>query len=59
MQQITGSKKYQNGIQVFGSDTGTDMSDFFSYQELVNQKKGGGVEQHDILPAPEKEIPPE
>ncbi len=38
MQQITGSKKYQNGIQVFWSDTGNDGNDFFSYEELIEQK---------------------
>jgi len=38
MQQITSSKKYQNGIQVFWSDAGTDLNDFFSYEELIDQK---------------------
>ena len=38
MQQITGSKKYQNGIQVFWTDKGTDLNDFFSYEDLIDQK---------------------
>ncbi|MGB9177125.1 MAG: SRPBCC domain-containing protein [Methanoregula sp.] len=38
MQQITNSKKYQNGIQVFWSDEGKDKNDFFSYEDLVDQK---------------------
>ena len=36
MQQITRSKKFQNGIQVFWTDKGTDLSDFFSYEDLVD-----------------------
>ncbi len=38
MQQITGSKKFQNGIQVFWSDAGNDLQDFFSFEDLVDQK---------------------
>jgi len=38
MQQITGSKKYQNGIQVFWSDAEREIHDFFSYEELVDLK---------------------
>lgn len=38
MQQITSSKKYQNGIQVFWADAGKDLHDFFSYEDLVDQK---------------------
>jgi len=38
MQQITGSKKFQNGIQVFWTDKGTDLNDFFSYEDLIDQK---------------------
>jgi len=38
MQQITGSKKYQDGIQVFWSDGGKEVNDFFSYDDLVDQK---------------------
>ncbi|MCK9592717.1 MAG: SRPBCC domain-containing protein, partial [Methanoregula sp.] len=38
MQQITGSKKYQNGVQVFWTDKGTDLSDFFSYEDLIDQR---------------------
>ena len=38
MQQITGSKKFQNGIQVFWTDKGMDLNDFFSYEDLIDQK---------------------
>ena len=38
MQQITASKKFQNGIQVFWTDKGTDLNDFFSYEDLIDQK---------------------
>ena len=38
MQQITGSKKFQNGVQVFWTDAGTDRNDFFTYEDLVDQK---------------------
>jgi uncharacterized protein YndB with AHSA1/START domain len=38
MQQITGSKKFQNGIQVFWSEAGNNLNDFFSFEDLVDQK---------------------
>ena len=38
MQQITSSKKFQNGVQVFWTDAGTDRNDFFTYEDLVDQK---------------------
>jgi hypothetical protein len=38
MQQITSSKKYQNGIQVFWTEAGNEANGFFSYEELVDQK---------------------
>jgi hypothetical protein len=38
MQQITSSKKYQNGVQVFWTDAGKDSNDFFSYEDLIDQK---------------------
>ena len=38
MQQIRSSKKYQNGIQVFWSESGNEVNDFFSYEDLVDQK---------------------
>ena len=38
MQQITRSKKYQNGVRVFWTGTGTDQDDFFPYEELVEQR---------------------
>jgi len=48
MQQITGSKKYQNGIQVFWTDKETDLSDFFSYEDLIDQR----VNAFDLLKNP-------
>jgi uncharacterized protein YndB with AHSA1/START domain len=38
MQHITGTKKYPNGVRVFWTDAGTDRNDFFSYEDLVDQK---------------------
>ncbi|RPI39822.1 MAG: SRPBCC domain-containing protein [Methanoregulaceae archaeon] len=38
MQQITSSKKYQNGVQVFWADAGNDRKDFFSFEDLIDQK---------------------
>jgi uncharacterized protein YndB with AHSA1/START domain len=38
MQQITGSRKFQNGVQVFWSEKGNDLNEFFSYEDLVDQK---------------------
>ena len=38
MEQITSSKKYQNGIQVFWTREGTTVNDFFSYDDLVEQR---------------------
>jgi uncharacterized protein YndB with AHSA1/START domain len=38
MQQITSSKKYQNGVQVFWTDGGNDLNDFFTYEDLIDQK---------------------
>jgi len=38
MQQITGSKKYPNGVQVFWTDAGNDRNDFFSFEDLIDQK---------------------
>lgn len=38
MQQITGTRKYQNGIQVIWTDAGKENNDFFSYEDLVDQK---------------------
>ena len=38
MQRITGSKKYQNGVQVFWTEEGKETNDFFSFEELVDQK---------------------
>jgi superfamily I DNA and RNA helicase len=38
MQQITKSKKYQNGVQVFWTEAGNDRNDFFSFEDLIDQK---------------------
>jgi uncharacterized protein YndB with AHSA1/START domain len=38
MEQITSSRKYQNGVRVFWAGAGKDMNDFFSYDDLVDQK---------------------
>lgn len=38
MQLITATKKYQDGISVFWSDAGTSAHDFFTYEELVDQR---------------------
>lgn len=38
MNQLTTSKKYQNGIRVFWTEGTRDFNDFFSYEDLVEQK---------------------
>lgn len=38
MQQVTSSKKDRNGIQVSSSYGGKEVMDFFTYEELVDQK---------------------
>jgi len=38
MQQIAGTKKYHNGIQVFWIDGGKELSDFFPFEELIDMK---------------------
>ena len=38
MQQITSSKKYQDGVLRIPGDAGKDVNDFFSYEDLVDQK---------------------
>ncbi len=38
MQQIMKSKKSPDGILVFWTDAGNDLNDFFSFDELVEQK---------------------
>jgi len=38
MQQISGSKKYQNGILVFWPGTGNGNQDFFTYEELIGRE---------------------
>ena len=48
MQQITASKKYTNGIQVFWSEAGNERYDFFSYEDLVEQK----INAFDLLENP-------
>ncbi len=38
MQQVASSRKYQDGIQVFWSSAGDPNGDFYSYEDLINQK---------------------
>ncbi len=38
MNQLTGSKKYLKGIRVFWTDGTNELSDFFSYEDLIEQK---------------------
>jgi hypothetical protein len=38
MEQITVTKKYQNGVQVFWTDGGKALSDFFPYEDLIEMK---------------------
>jgi hypothetical protein len=38
MEQITGSKKFQNGIQVSWTAAGRNGEEFFSYEELIDMK---------------------
>ena len=48
MQQITGTKKFQNGIQVFSTDEGKELSDFFPFEELIEMK----INAFDLLENP-------
>ena len=38
MQKIGSSKKYQNGIQIFWTEEGKELTDFFPYEELIDMK---------------------
>jgi len=38
MQKIESSKKHQNGIQVFWTENGKELTDFFPYEELIDMK---------------------
>jgi len=38
MEKITGTRKFQNGVQVFWTDAGKELSDFFPYEELIGMK---------------------
>jgi hypothetical protein len=38
MAKIESSKKYQNGIQVFWTEEGKELTDFFHYEELIDMK---------------------
>jgi hypothetical protein len=38
MQQVASIKKDQNGIQVFWTDEGKKLSDFFPFEELIEMK---------------------
>ena len=48
MQQITGARKYQNGIQIFWADAGKELSDFFPFEELIEVK----INAFDLLENP-------
>jgi hypothetical protein len=48
MQQITGTKKFQNGIQVFLTNEGKELSDFFPFEELIEMK----INAFDLLENP-------
>lgn len=48
MQQITRTKKFQNGIQVFSTHEGKELSDFFPFEELIEMK----VNAFDLLENP-------
>ena len=48
MQHITGTKKYQNGIQVFWTDAGKELSAFFPFEELIDMK----INAFDLLENP-------
>ena len=48
MQQITGTKKFQNGIQVFSTDEGKELSAFFPFEELIEMK----INAFDLLENP-------
>jgi hypothetical protein len=48
MQQIASTKKYQNGIQVFWTNEGKELSDFFPFEELIEMK----INALDILKNP-------
>ncbi|MEN6610641.1 MAG: hypothetical protein ABFC24_07355 [Methanoregulaceae archaeon] len=48
MQQVTSSRKYQNGIQVSSTYAGEEVNDFFTYEELVDQK----INALDLLSSP-------
>ncbi len=48
MQKIESSKKYQNGIQVFWTEAEQELTDFFSYEELITMK----INAFDLLKNP-------
>jgi len=48
MQKIESSKKYPNGIQVFWTDEGKELTDFFPYEELIDMK----INAFDLLKNP-------
>jgi hypothetical protein len=48
MQQIASTRKYQNGIQVFWTNEGKELSDFFPFEELIEMK----INALDILKNP-------
>ena len=48
MQQVTGSKKNKNGVQVSSSYADDNVVDFFTFEELVDQK----IDARDLLAHP-------
>jgi hypothetical protein len=48
MEQIASTKKYQNGIQVFWTSEGKELSDFFPYEALIEMK----INAFDLLENP-------
>jgi len=48
MQQLDGSRKFQNGIQVIWNEQKKEKSDFFSFDELVEMQ----VNAFDLLNNP-------
>jgi len=38
MNRIEQGKKYQDGVQVSWSETGTEQKEFFTYEELIGMK---------------------
>jgi len=48
MKKIETSRKYQNGIQVFWTEAEKELTEFFSYEELIAMK----INAFDLLENP-------